>query len=118
MKNMNTKNQTPVILHGEAMIFPSKLPETVKAIKPSNQDYHIIADSESTGNHHVIDCPEGVEFFQDDNGTMFMKNSVPTQVRCVIQERHTAIPLTPGTWEFGIQKEYDHLSQHLRNVRD
>jgi len=47
-----------------------------------------------------------------------MRNEKPTQVRCVQANRHTEIPLAPGTWEFGIQQEYDHFAQHLRQVRD
>lgn len=107
-----------LILHGEAMIFKAKIPASVKPLKPSNSKYHIIANSEVTGNHHVVDCNEGVEFFMDEDGTMFMKNSKPTQVRCLIDNRHTAIPLAPGSYEFGIQQEYDHFEQHLQKVRD
>jgi hypothetical protein len=107
-----------VILHGEAMIFKSSLPKDAKKIKTTNDKFHIIADSETTGNHHVVDCEEGVEFFMDENGTMFMKNSKQTQVRCVQANRHTEIPIETGTWEFGIQEEYDHFAQHLRKVRD
>lgn len=113
-----TTNQPEVILHGEAMIFKSTLPANAKKIKPTNEKFHVIADSETTGNHHVVDCNESVEFYMDENGNMFMTNEEPTQVRCVIANRHTEIPLSPGTWEFGIQQEYDHFAQHLRQVRD
>jgi len=99
------------------IIFGANIPATAKPIKASNAGYHIIADSETTGNHHVVDCPAGVEFFQDGDKT-YMKNSQPTQVRCVIAERHNPITLEPGAYEFGIQQEYDHLAQHLRNVAD
>jgi hypothetical protein len=115
---MKNKKQAAVILHGEAMIFPSKLPKNAKSIKPTNENYHIIADSETTGNHHVVDCNDGTEFFMDDDGHMFMKNSAPTKVRCLVKERHSEIPLEAGTWEFGIQQEFDHFEQHLQKVRD
>ena len=115
---MNTKNKVvDVILHGEAMIFPSRLPKSAKAIKTSTPSYHIIADSETTGNHHVVDCFDGVSFFEDE-GTTYMVAEKPTQVRCVHENRHSAIPIAPGTYEFGIQQEYDHLNQHLRNIKD
>lgn len=107
-----------VILHGEAMIFKSKLPKTAKKINPTNNTYHVIADSETTGNHHVVDCNEGVEFYMDEDGEMFMVAENPTQVRCIQENRHTAIPIQVGTYQFGIQKEYDHFEQHLRKVRD
>ena len=115
--NKNNKN-TEVILHGEAMCFHSQLPDGVKEIKPSNKEFHIIADSETTGNHHVIDAGAGIKFYEDDAGTCYMVNEKDTQVRCLIDNRHDAKPLEAGVWEFGIQKEYDHFEQNLRNVRD
>lgn len=109
--------QTNVILHGEAMIFQSKLPSTASQIKPSNKQYHIIADSETTGNHHVIDNIPGTTFYRAGD-TMYMENTAKTNVRCVLADRHDTIAIEPGTWEFGIQKEYCHLTQQLTNVRD
>ena len=112
----NNKN-TPVIVHGEALIFTSNLPDDAVEIKASNGSYHIIADSETTGNHHVIDWNEGTTFYKS-GGTMYMVNKKPTQVRCVDTKRHSAIPLKTGTWEFGIQQEYDHFAKNLQKVRD
>lgn len=100
------------------MLFKSKLPKNAKRIKTTNNQYHIIADSETTGNHHVVDLNESVEFYMDDDGNMFMVNNEDTQVRCLLPERHSAIPLEKGCWEFGIQKEYDHFEQNLRAVKD
>lgn len=113
-----TKNKINVIIHGEALIFPSSLPKTAKKISPSNKTYHIIADSETTGNHHVVDAGESVQFYMDEDGTMYMVNEEPTQVRCVLENRHSTIPIDTGVWEFGIQQEYDHFAEHLRQVRD
>ena len=107
-----------LILHGEAMIFKSSLPKSAKPIATTNNSYHIIADSETTGNHHVIDCNEGTEFFMDENGTVFMKNTKPTRVRCVHADRHSPIELEEGVYAFGLQQEFDHFEQNLRNVRD
>jgi hypothetical protein len=117
---MSTKNNkaVDVILHGEAMIFTSTLPKSVKRIEPSNKSYHIIADSETTGNHHVVDAVEGVEFYMNDDGTMYMVAENETQVRCVHADRHDTIKIAPGTYEFGTQQEYDHMAQHLQKVRD
>ena len=117
MKSKNSKQQN-VILHGEAMMFKSILPKKVTKVKTTNDHYHIIADSETTGNHHVVDLNESVEFFMDDDGHLFMVNERPTQVRCILPERHSTIPLEAGCWEFGIQKEYDHFEQNLRNIKD
>ncbi len=112
-----------VILHGEAMIFPTqKLPADAEEIKPSSQNFHIIADSETTGNHHVIDLPKidksKVKFFKNKAGAMFMRSEVETTVSCVLADRHAPITIPAGTYEFGIQQEYDHFAQNLRNVRD
>lgn len=115
---MKANKKVPVILHGEAMIFPSSLPESAKAIKPSNDRYHIIADSETTGNHHVVDVYDGIQFYVDELNKTYMVNESTTNVRCLIADRHSAIELPPGCYEFGIQQEFDHFAQHLRNVRD
>lgn len=113
MKN----NDQYVILHGEAMLFPSELPADAVEIKPSNPQYHIIADSETTGNHHVIDMEPGVSIFKQGDRT-FIKNEKKTRVRCVHPNRHDAIELDPGVFECDYQQEYDHFAQNLRNVRD
>lgn len=108
-----------VILHGEAMIFPiSKIPSDAKGIKASNESFHIIADSESTGNHHVIDSKKNVEFFVGKDGVMYMNAKEPTSVYCVHADRHSPIEIPAGTYEFGIQQEYDPFSEEIRKVRD
>lgn len=115
----STQNeQIPVILHGEAMIFRSTLPEGAKRIQPTTPEYLIIADSETTGNHHVVDVNPGTEFFMDDKGTMYMVATEDTSVRCIHTNRHDSLPIQSGCWEFGIQQETDHLARHKRNVRD
>jgi len=104
-----------VILHGEAMVFQSEVPFDAKGINVN--DYLIVADSETTGNHHVVDKKEGVSFFEK-RGTRYMKNSVPTKIRCLHPQRHDAIEIPPGQWEFGTQQEYDPFAENMRNVRD
>jgi hypothetical protein len=106
-----------VILHGEAMLFPSELPADAVEIKPTNNAMHIIADSETTGNHHVVDMVEGTKVFRSGDRT-FILNTKPTQVRCVHANRHDAIAMPPTVWEVGIQQEYDHFAQYMRAVRD
>jgi len=106
-----------VILHGEAMLFPAELPTDAVEIKPTNPELHIIADSETTGNHHVVDMVEGTKVFRSGDRT-FIRNSKPTQVRCVHANRHDAITMAPGVWEVSIQVEYNHFEQNLRSVRD
>ena len=104
------------ILHGECIVFRSQIPQTAKTVQVDDP-YQIVADSEVTGNHHVVDCPAGVTFYED-GGTLFMENTVPTRIRCVVADRHDAIELEPNTWEFGTQKEYDYIANELVSVRD
>jgi hypothetical protein len=107
-----------VILHGECAIKTGAvIPDSAKR-RVIKEKAVIIADSETTGNHHVIDMKPGVEFFDTEDGRSFMQNSVPTDVRCVVADRHDSITLEPGTYEIGMQQEYDYFEQALRNVRD
>lgn len=106
-----------VILHGECMVFPASLPKNAKK-KKVNSSYVIVADSETTGNHHVVDVLDGVDFYEDEKGTLFMENSVDTKIRCVHADRHDAITLSPGTYEFGSQQEYDPFTARMNKVRD
>lgn len=103
------------ILHGEAIVFSSKIPSG--AVKKEAKDFLIIAPSETSGNHHVIDAVDGVEFYEKD-GILYVRNEVETQVRCVMTERHDNITLPAGEWEVGIQQEYDPFSARKRNVAD
>lgn len=119
MKNTQNNDKRVVIVHGEAFMFHSELPDDAVEIKPSNNTYHIIADSETTGNHHVVDYHAGVTFYSSKKkNTMFMVNKKPTTVRCVDTKRHSPIKIGSNTWEFGIQKEYDHFAKNLQKVRD
>lgn len=100
------------------MVFSGKLPKTAKKKSLGNLPYVIVADSETTGNHHVVDVVDGVDFFEDEKGTLFMENSVETKIRCLHAERHDAITLSPGTYEFGSQQEYDPFTARMNKVRD
>jgi hypothetical protein len=114
------KENTPkakAVLHGEAIIFEASIPASARPVPAPTTGYRIIAPSEVTGNHHVIDCPRGVEFLEDD-GKFWMKSSVPTQVRCLLPSRHDSITLPPGEYGFGIQQEYDYIAEAKRNVAD
>lgn len=105
------------ILHGECIIHTiSSLPAGAKKVKTQGE-HHIIAPSETSGNHHVIDIKEGVEFYEK-GGVLYMKNDVPTDVRCIIKERHDNITLDPGVWEIDSQQETDYLTMERRAVAD
>jgi len=81
------------IIHGECIIFESKVPQD------------------------AILEEQDVQFFTKDK-KRYMRNSQPTNVRCVIADRHTSIPIPAGDWEIGIQQEYDYIAQVKRNVQD
>jgi len=102
-------------LHGECLIVQSEIPSGAKKINPKG--YLKIADSETTGNHHVVDCSEGVEFYELD-GFRYMKNDKTANVRCVHKDRHDTIEIPEGTWMFDSQLEYDYYTESLQRVRD
>jgi hypothetical protein len=104
------------ILHGEAMITESELPAGATKLTVKEKQL-IIADSETTGNHHVVENVEGCEFYELD-GVRYMKNSEPTSVKCVHENRHDTLEIPAGTWEFDSQQEYDYFSQSHQAVRD
>lgn len=107
--------KTKAALHGECIIFQSSIPEDAKEINVKS--YLIIGNSETTGNHHVVDSSEGVTFYELD-GVRYMRNTGKASVRCLHEDRHDEIEIPVGTWEFGTQKEYDYFEQGLRNVAD
>ena len=104
--------------HGELCIFKSdkNIPVGAKKLSPEKIGY-IVAPSETTGNHHVVEEKEGVELYEKD-GVMYLKAEVPTDVFCVIKERHDTITLEPGIYEIEPAKEFDYLSGEKRNVAD
>lgn len=117
---VNSCNQLQdVVLHGECMVkFNATLPAGAKLRARPAVGYEIVAPSETTGNHHVVDMPVGVDFYEDEKGTMFMVSNVETNIRCVIADRHDTIALPAGTYEFGSQQEFDPFEARMRAVRD
>lgn len=78
----------------------------------------MIAESETIGNEHRIKIKEGVEFFEDDNGVLYMKNTVPTEGYCLHSNRHDTITLPESIWKIDKAVEVDYLSQKTIIVRD
>lgn len=102
-------------LHGESIVFKSKVPEG--ATRMNVKGHLVIAPSETSGNNHVIDAVAGVEFYEK-GGVLYVRNETPATVRCVIESRHDTIELPVGEWEVGIQQEYDPFTARKRNVAD
>lgn len=109
-------------LHGEVIIKKTigNIPEGAKKIKAENGAYKI-ADSETTGNHHLLEEIEGIDVYEKD-GMFYVRPSKPMTVRCVDQKRHDNITLEPCTTEEILvitrQSEVDHLTDEVRAVRD
>jgi hypothetical protein len=110
------KTEINPILHGEAMIFESDIPENAKKLEITDK-HLVIADSETTGNHHVVSNSEGCTFYELD-GIRYMRNESPTTVKCVHENRHDTLEIPTGTWRFDSQQEYDYFTESLRAVRD
>ena len=103
--------------HGEMNIFKSTdIPDGVKKVRPKKGKY-IVADSETTGNHHCVKDAEGVEMYEKD-GVLYLRNNVPAEVFCVHEGRHDTITLDPGVWELEAAQEYDYLTKEKRAVAD
>lgn len=103
--------------HGEVILTKAKhIPAGCKKLNPVNGSYKL-ADSETTGNHHLLEEKEGVEMYEKD-GVLYLKNNVPVDVFCAIKERHDNITLEPGVWEIDRAREHDYLTGMKRQVSD
>lgn len=112
----NKSSKSSAILHGECAIIQTKIPADAEMDTPKT-GVLIIADSETTGNHHVMDMVPGIEILKKGN-QRFVRNSVPANVRCVVADRHDTLTVPPGEWEFVIAQEFDYFEMSKRNVRD
>ena len=110
-------NQRRMYLHGEcAIVETDKLPEGLK--QRNDKKSIMIAESETIGNEHRIKVKEGVEFYENRYGVLYMKNTVPTNVYCIHKERHDEIEIPNGCWKIIKAKEFDYFSNKAIIVRD
>ncbi len=110
------------IVHGECNLFEvDGVPEGATKVIPNSSMIAgggmIVANSETSGNHHVIEMREGVEFYEKD-GTLYMKNTKPTNIKCVHEGRHDTIEMPASVWKRRIAKEFDYFTMEKRNVAD
>ena len=112
-------------LHGECIITAriAGIPATATPVNPTN-NYVIVADSETTGNHHVVDVIHNNTYlpvFREGENTFIVTADAPVVVRCLMPERHDEVEVSiegGSALEFGIAKEYDPFTARLQNVRD
>jgi len=103
--------------HGEVVIVKIKeLPAGLKQIKAKDGHY-IVANSETTGNHHCLEDIQGVDLYEK-NGVFFLKNEVPVKIFCVDEKRHDTEILESGFWEIDRANEYDFLKEMKKKVVD
>lgn len=106
-----------MVLHGEvSLVKVNSIPKDAKKVSPHGK-FFIVADSETSGNHHVVDLIDEMEIYEKD-GKFYVKNERPTQVRCLMTERHDNVVLEPAIWEIDKQQEYDYFTESHRNVAD
>lgn len=110
---------TVIHFHGELVIvehtnskFSGEKIKTKEDIK--------LADSEVTGNDHMLEYVDGLTVWRDEDADkFFVKSEKPTKIYCKIKDRHDDLFLKEGVdYEIFPAQEYDHLSRAVRNVRD
>jgi hypothetical protein len=105
-----------VYFQGEVTIFSgAKIPKGAKKVE--SKDNYILANSETTGNHHVLVCQDGVDVYEKD-GTLYVHVENEAHVECVMKDRHDTQVLPAGDYEIGRAFEYDHLAKTRRVVAD
>lgn len=103
--------------HGECVVSKiEKLPSGLKKLEPKNKRY-IVADSETSGNHHCIEEIEGAEMYEKD-GVLYLKADVPVRLYCVDEKRHDTQVLEPGIYEIDRANEFDYLTGMKQKVQD
>lgn len=106
-----------VYLHGEVVIFSgAKKPLGAVKLEPKKNRY-ILANSETTGNHHVLVADEGVDVYEKD-GVLFVHVEEEAQVKCVLEDRHDTQTLPAGDYIVRRKVEYDHLTNTPKAVTD
>ena len=113
------KKQVRIAKHGEVRIVKEDN-AIVTGIEVKSEEDIILADSETTGNHHMLKMIPGVHVFRDDKlDKYFVKADVDTKVYCKLDNRHTDYKLKGGnTYSIYKAREYDHIEKVRRSVRD
>jgi hypothetical protein len=96
-----------LIQQGDVLVKSGK----IKGIK---LNHLTLAQGEKTGHHHTI--TEGDAELYEDNGVLFLR--VNSDEAKLTHQEHDTVTIPKGDWEIGIVREYDHLFEEERNVKD
>jgi hypothetical protein len=107
-----------VYFHGEvAVISGANKPKSAKKVEQKDGRY-ILANSEISGNHHILVAQDGVDVYEGVDGTLFVHVEDEAQVKCVLEDRHDTQVLPAGDYIVRRKVEYDHLTNTPRVVAD
>lgn len=110
---MKTKQ---IHFHGEVCILEvDEIPSQAKALE-AKEDFKL-ADSEVTGNNHMLEVNPGVSVFQWDED-FYVSTREETKVYCLLKDRHDDLKLPAGNYKITPAKEWDYIEQSKRSVRD
>lgn len=111
-----------VWIHGEVVIKKIKgvLPDGCRKVEFKNGVFKI-ANSETTGNHHLLEEIDGCDMYEKD-GVLYFRNTENAVVRCVDEKRHDTFTVEPCEEDEILviypQKEVDHLTDEIQAVSD
>lgn len=116
---MRKKREIRIAKHGELRIVRYKTKKIKGDLITSDEDI-ILADSETTGNHHMLEMKPGVQVWNDKQSDKFLiKVDNSTKIYCVHENRHDDYTLDEGYfYEIYRAREYDHFLQRKREVVD
>ena len=105
--------------HGELLIAEVLEPAS-EAKEISVEEDLKIADSETTGNFHMLEHVPGLHVWQEDKADeFFVRADEGTKIYCKLDNRHTDLHLPAGkTFHITPAQEWDHINQERRNVLD
>lgn len=106
-----------VYFHGEVAIISGVKAKNAKKLEPKNKRY-ILANSETTGNHHILVAQDGVDVYEGVDGVLYVHVEDHAEVKCVDEERHDTQVLPAGDYIVKRKMEYDHLTNTPRVVAD
>jgi len=104
----NNKGVSMMLQQGDVLL------KKVTGIKGKKLDHLTLAQGEKTGHHHTI--TEGDAELYEENGVLYLR--VKSDSATLTHQEHLPIEIEKGDYQIGIVREYDHLSDEVRNVTD